>query len=40
MPTHPHQASVTRILKSSPAYQDSYLFTRISTLQNISMSNE
>ena len=26
MPTHPHQAGVTRILKSSPACQNSYLF--------------
>ena len=38
MPTHPHQAGVTPILKSSPACQTSYLFTRISTLPNISMS--
>ena len=26
MPTHPHQTGVTRILKSSPACQNSYLF--------------
>ena len=29
MPTHSHQAGVTRILKSSPACQSSYLFTRM-----------
>ena len=41
MPTHLHQVGVTRILKSSsPACQDSYLFTCISTVPNISMSNE
>ena len=40
MPTHPHQAGITRILKSSPACQNSYLVTRISALPNISMSNE
>ena len=38
MPAHPHQAGVTRILKSSPACQSSYIFTRISALPNISMS--
>ena len=38
--TLPHQAGVTRILKSSPACQNSYLFTRISAIPNISMSNE
>ena len=40
MPTHPPQTSVTRISKSSTACQNSYLFTRISALPNISMSNE
>ena len=30
MQTHPHQAGVTHILKSSPACQNIYLFTRIS----------
>ena len=40
MPIHPHQAGVTCILKSSPASQNSYLFTRISALSNISMSNQ
>ena len=38
MPTHQHQAGAIRIWKSSPACQSSYLFTRISTLPNISMS--
>ena len=38
MPTHYHQASVTSILKSSPACQNSHLFTRISPLPNISMN--
>ena len=33
MPTHPHQMGVIRILTSSPACQNSCLFTRISTLQ-------
>ena len=33
MPTHPHQAGVTHIQKSSPASQKRCLFTRISTLQ-------
>ena len=40
MPTHPHQADVTRIIKSSPACENSYLFARISGLQNIFMSIE
>ena len=38
MPTHPEQAGVTRILKSSPTCQSSYLFTRISALPNMSIS--
>ena len=38
MPTHPHQASVTRILKSSPACQNSHFFNSISALPNISMN--
>ena len=38
MPTHPHQASVTRILKSSPACQNSHFFNGISALPNISMN--
>ena len=38
MPTHPHQASVTRILKSSPACQNSHFFNCISALPNISMN--
>ena len=33
MPTHPHQAVVTRILTSSPACQNSCLSTRIFTLK-------
>ena len=33
-------SQLTRILKSSTACQNSYLFTRISALPNISMSNE
>ena len=33
MPTHPHQAGVTCILTSSPACQNSCLFTHISILQ-------
>ena len=33
MPTLPHQAGVTHILKSSPACHKSCLFTHISTLQ-------
>ena len=28
MPTHPHQAGATRILKASPSYQKSYLLAR------------
>ena len=39
MPINPQQVSVTRILKSSSACQNNYLFTRISALPNISMSN-
>ena len=39
MPINPQQVSVTRILKSSPACQNNYLFTRISALPNISISN-
>ena len=39
MSINPQQVSVTRILKSSPACQNNYLFTRISALPNISMSN-
>ena len=35
MQTHPHQAGVTRILKSSPTCPKSYLFTLISALPNI-----
>ena len=31
MPTHPHQAGMTRILNSSPACQNISLFIRIST---------
>ena len=31
MATHPHQAGVTRILKSSPTCQSSCLVTRMST---------
>ena len=38
IPTHPHQASVTLILKSSPACQNSHFFNRISSLPNISMN--
>ena len=40
MPNHLHQAGVTRILKYSPACESSYLFTCISTLPNILISNE
>ena len=38
MPTHPYRAGVTNILKSLPACQNSYLFTRISALPNTSMN--
>ena len=33
MPTHPHQANVTRIQKTLTACQNRCLFTRISTLK-------
>ena len=38
MPTHPYQVGVTHILKSLPTCQNSYLFTCISALPNISMN--
>ena len=36
MPTHPHQVGANHILKSLPACENSYIFTWISALPNIS----
>ena len=40
MPTHPYEARITHILKPSPACQNSYLFTYISPLSTLSISDD